>query len=230
MDLHVNKKLRFLSTPLIHPPPLPHLKTKKVCLANLSDILVGSKNNLLHGLGRNLESLLESDAHHSSLVNKKKKTLYLLYFHWYSRLPITRNKRNKKDNSFLNITLWLLVNATEHEPDTSTPYTKIGSKQQQQQQQKTKMARFTRGKSVFSPDWWANQERLLESIAYLQTFPRTISGTRSIRLPQCPYKAASQKKTSRTPCVIDIKTKTDILLENVVQQTFFTIPAIFARA
>ena len=120
MDLHVNSKFRFLSTPppptSIHPPPLPHLKTKKrVCLANLSDILVGSKNNLLHGLGRNLESFLESDAHHSSLVNKKKKTLYVLYFNWYSRLPITRNKRNKQDNSFPNITLsdcWLMLLST----------------------------------------------------------------------------------------------------------------------
>ena len=119
MDLHVNSKFRFLATPLtsIHPPPLPQLKTKqkKVCLANLSDILVGSKNNLLHGLGRNLESFLESDAHHSSLVNKKKKTLYLLYFNWYSRLPITRNKRNKQGNSFPNITLsdcWLMLLST----------------------------------------------------------------------------------------------------------------------
>ena len=131
MDLHVNSKFRFLATPLtsIHPPPLPQLKTKqkKVCLANLSDILVGSKNNLLHGLGRNLESFLESDAHHSSLVNKKKKTLYLLYFNWYSRLPITRKKRNKQDNSFPNITLsdcWLML--LSKSPTRQRPILKSG--------------------------------------------------------------------------------------------------------
>ena len=210
MDLHANSKFRFLATPLtsIHPPPLPQLKTKqkKVCLANLSDILVGSKNNLLHGLGRNLESFLESDAHHSSLVNKKKKTLYLLYFNWYSRLPITRNKRNKQGNSFPNITLsdcWLMLLSTN--PTGQRPILISGrNNNKNNNNKKTKMARFTRGKSVFSPDWWANQERLLESIAYLQIFPRAISGTRSIRLPGgqatvsvlsgCPYKAGSQKK------------------------------------
>ena len=151
MDLHVNKKLRFLSTPLIHPPPLPHLKTKKVCLANLSDILVGSKNNLLHGLGRNLESFLESDAHHSSLVNKKKKTLYLLYFHWYSRLPITRNKRNKKDNSFLNITLsdcWLMLLSTS--PTRQRPILKSGRNNNNNNNNKKQKWRASREESLFS--------------------------------------------------------------------------------
>lgn len=129
MDLHVNSKFWFLSTPP-HPSipyPSPTSKQKEVCLANLSDILVGSKNNLLHGLGRNLESFLESDAHHSSLVNKKKKTLYLLYFNWYSRLPITRKKRNKQDNSFPNITLsdcWLML--LSKSPTRQRPILKSG--------------------------------------------------------------------------------------------------------
>ena len=209
MDLHVNSKFWFLSTPP-HPSiphPSPTSKQKEVCLANLSDILVGSKNNLLHGLGRNLESFLESDAHHSSLVNKKKKTIYLLYFNWYSRLPITRNKRNKQGNSFPNITLsecWLMLLSTS--PTRQRPILKSGrnNNKNNNKKKKTKMARFTRGKSVFSPNWWPNQERLLESIAYLQIFPRAISWTRSIRLPGgqatvsvlsgCPYKAGSQKK------------------------------------
>ena len=74
-------------------------------------------------------------------------------------------------------------------PTRQRPVLKSGRKKK-----KKKMAPFTGGKSVFFPDWWPNQERLLESIAYLQIFPRAISGTRSIRLPQCPYKASSQKK------------------------------------
>ena len=151
MDLHVNSKFRFLSTPpptSIHPPPLPQLKTKqkKVCLANLSDILVGSKNNLLHGLGRNLESFLESDAHHSSLVNKKKKTLYLLYF---IKSTPHNSEQAKQAGQFFSQhnALWLLVNASEHKRDTSTPYTKIGPKQQKRTETKW---RASREESLFS--------------------------------------------------------------------------------
>ena len=153
MDPHVNNKFRFLSTPLIHPHPSLTSKQQqiKVCLANLSDILVGSKNNLLHGLGRNLESFLESDAHHSSLVNKKRKTLYLLYFNWYSRLPITRNKRNKQGNSFPNITLsdcWLMLLSTS--PTRQRPILKSGRNNNKNKNKKKQKWRASREESLFS--------------------------------------------------------------------------------
>ena len=136
-----------------HPSPNSKQNKKKVCLANLSDILVGSKNNLLHGLGRNLESFLESDAHHSSLVNKKKKTLYLLYFNWYSRLPITRNKRNKKDNSFPNITLsdcWLMLLSTS--PTRQRPILKSGRNNNNNNNNNNKKQKWraSREESLFS--------------------------------------------------------------------------------
>ena len=204
----MSNKFRFLSTPTrpppIHPPLLLHLKTttKKGCLANLSDILVGSKNNLLHGLGRNLESFLESDAHHSSLVNKKKKTLYLLYFNWYSRLPITRNKRNKQDHSFPNITLsdcCLMLLSTS--PTCQRPILKSGRNNNKKQKQKW---RTSRDESLSSLPIDDQTKRDLKSIPYLQIFPRAISGTRPIRLSGgqatvsllfgCPCKAGSQKK------------------------------------
>ena len=206
----MSNKFRFLSTPTRPPPPqsIPHpsftskQQQKKVCLANLSDILVGSKNNLLHGLGRNLESFLESDAHHSSLVNKKRKTLYLLYFNWYSRLPITRNKRNKQGNSFPNITLsdcWLMLLSTS--PTCQRPILKSGRNNNKKQKQKW---RTSREESLSSLPIDDQTKRDLKSIAYLQIFPRAISGTRPIRLPGgqatvsllsgCPCKAGSQKK------------------------------------